>query len=201
MLKKGFFVLLVVMLGLTSSIALAQETRQAAMVPPLMSASVHDPSIIKAGDAYYVFGSHLAAAKSKDLRNWTSIETRVHDKNRLIPNVYTELEETFTWAQTDTLWAPDVAQLPDGRFYMYYCACRGDSPLSALGVAVSDDIEGPYKNLGIILRSGGLRTGWKFLRATRHPNVVDHTSSLMPKASCGWCRFILRRDFHLGDGP
>ncbi|NLH14461.1 MAG: family 43 glycosylhydrolase, partial [Firmicutes bacterium] len=119
MLKKGFFVLLVVMLGLTSSIALAQETRQAAMVPPLMSASVHDPSIIKAGDAYYVFGSHLAAAKSKDLRNWTSIETRVHDKNRLIPNVYTELEETFTWAQTDTLWAPDVAQLPDGRFYMY----------------------------------------------------------------------------------
>ena len=174
MLKKGFFVLLVVMLGLTSSIALAQETRQAAMVPPLMSASVHDPSIIKAGDAYYVFGSHLAAAKSKDLRNWTSIETRVHDKNRLIPNVYTELEETFTWAQTDTLWAPDVAQLPDGRFYMYYCACRGDSPLSALGVAVSDDIEGPYKNLGIILRSGGLRApDGSFYDATRHPNVVD----------------------------
>ena len=141
------------------------------LIPPLMSASVHDPSIIKAGDTYYVFGSHLAAAKSTDLRNWKSIETRVHNANRLIPNVYTELEETFKWAQTDTLWAPDVAQLPDGRFYMYYCACRGDSPLSALGVAVADDIEGPYKNLGIIFTSGGLRApDGSFYDATRHPN-------------------------------
>jgi len=56
-------------------------------VPPLSSASVHDPSIIKAGDLYYVFGSHLAAAKSSDLRNWEPLEDRVHDGNRLIPNV------------------------------------------------------------------------------------------------------------------
>ena len=135
---------------------------------------MHDPSIIKVGGTYYVFGSHLAAAKSMDLRNWKSIESRVHNGNRLIPNVYTELQETFKWAQTDTLWAPDVAQLPDGRFYMYYCACRGDSPLSALGVAVADDIEGPYKNLGIVFTSGGLRApDGSFYDATRHPNVVD----------------------------
>lgn len=56
-------------------------------VPPLSSASVHDPSSIKAGDLYYVFGSHLAAAKSSDLRNWEPLEDRVHDGNRLIPNV------------------------------------------------------------------------------------------------------------------
>lgn len=174
MLKKGLLLLLVLTLCLISAVASAQEERDEVMVPPLMSASVHDPSIIRAGDTYYVFGSHLAAAKSTDLRNWKSIETRVHDKNRLIPDVFTELEETFTWAQTNTLWAPDVAQLPDGRFYMYYCACRGDSPLSALGVAVSDDIEGPYKNLGIIFRSGGLRTpDGSIYDATRHPNVVD----------------------------
>ena len=56
-------------------------------------------------------------------------------------------QETFKWAQTDTLWAPDVAQLPDGRFYMY-TARVGDSPLSALGVAVADDIEGPSRTSG-----------------------------------------------------
>ena len=33
--------------------------------------SVHDPSIIKNDDTYYVFGSHIDAARTKDLQNWT----------------------------------------------------------------------------------------------------------------------------------
>jgi len=48
----------------------------------------------------------------------------------------------------------DIIQLRDGKYYMYYCMCKGDSPLSALGVARADKVEGPYKNLGILLRSG-----------------------------------------------
>lgn len=173
MLKRSLPIWLILCLCFVCAPSIQAEEAEA-MIPPLMSASVHDPSIIKVGDAYYVFGSHLAAAKSEDLRNWKSIETRVHDGNRLIPNVFTELEETFTWAQTKTLWAPDVAQLEDGGFYMYYCACRGDSPLSALGVAVAEDIEGPYKDLGIIFKSGGVWGPDKTVYdATKHPNVVD----------------------------
>lgn len=34
-------------------------------------ASVHDPSVIKDNDTYYIFGSHMESAKSADLRNWT----------------------------------------------------------------------------------------------------------------------------------
>lgn len=64
------------------------------------------------------------------------------------------MKETLDWAESDTLWAADVIQLADGKFYMYYNACRGDSPLSAMGVAVAGDVEGPYKNKGIILKSG-----------------------------------------------
>ena len=127
-MTKYVHLAVVVLLFCLVSVASAQGGGNIEMVPPLMSASVHDPSIIKVDDTYYVFGSHLAAAKSTDLRNWTQIESRVHDGNRLIPNVYTELAETFEWAETDTLWAPDVVQLPDGRFYMYYCACRRNSP-------------------------------------------------------------------------
>ena len=33
--------------------------------------SVHDPSIIYDNGKYYVFGSHIAVAKSDDLINWT----------------------------------------------------------------------------------------------------------------------------------
>lgn len=143
--------------------------------PEFGNVSVHDPSVIRVEDTYYVFGSHLASAKSKDLMSWTQISSGVTDDNVLIPNVTEELSETLSWAQSDTLWAPDVIQLADGKFYMYYDACKGDSPLSALGIAVADEIEGPYKNKGIILKSGmsGIGDDGEVYDATEKPNVVD----------------------------
>ncbi|MDQ0258075.1 beta-xylosidase [Evansella vedderi] len=147
--------------------------------PRFTNATVHDPSVIRVDDTFYVFGSHLAAAKSTDLMNWQQIATSVSETNPLIENVFEELAETFEWAQTDTLWAPDVTQLEDGRFYMYYNACEGTAPRSALGVAVADNIEGPYEDLGIFLKSGmwGEPSEDGPIYDPRiHPNVVDpHT--------------------------
>lgn len=138
---------------------------------------VHDPSVIKAGDTWYIFGSHLAAAKTTDLMNWTLIDSDVHEGNVIIPNAKEEMKEAFTWAKTDTFWAPDVIQLEDGRFYMYYCNCEGSSPLSALGVAVADQPEGPYEDLGVILKSGmgpdQPDENGDVFDATEEPNVVD----------------------------
>lgn len=111
--------------------------------------SVHDPSVIQYEDTYYIFGSHLAGAKSKDLINWTMIGNGVNKSNPIIKDPLKEMKEAFVWAKTGTFWAPDVIQQKDGRFYMYYCNCEGSSPLSCLGVAVSDSIEGPYKDLGL----------------------------------------------------
>ncbi|MDO3408427.1 family 43 glycosylhydrolase [Saccharibacillus sp. CPCC 101409] len=147
-----------------------------AKAPTFREASVHDPSVIKVGDTFYVFGSHLAAAKSKDLMNWNLIASGVTNDNPLIPNVKTELKETLDWAQSDTLWAADVIQLADGKFYMYYNACKGDSPRSALGIAVADKAEGPYKDTGIILKSGmwdQASEDGTIYDATKHPNAVD----------------------------
>lgn len=144
--------------------------------PFLKSAIVHDPSVIKVKDTYYVFGSHLAAAKSQDLLEWTQISSNAQTGNKLIPNVKTEMAEALSWAETNTFWAPDVIQLDDGRYYMYYCNCRGDSPLACLGIAVSDNVEGPYKNMGIILKSGMWgepSPDGKIYDANIHPNVVD----------------------------
>jgi arabinan endo-1,5-alpha-L-arabinosidase len=161
---------------------LGSDARAQAGFTPItfQNASVHDPSVIKVGDTFYVFGSHLASAKSKDLMNWQQMTSSVSATNPLFlngaSNVYTELAETFSWAQSNTLWAPDVKQLADGKFYMYYNACRGDSPLSALGVAVANNVEGPYVNKGIILKSGM----WgqpsydgTVYDALKHPNTVD----------------------------
>ena len=139
--------------------------------------AVHDPSVIRVGGTFYVFGSHLAAAKSSDLMNWTKLADGVNDSNPLFGNrVTTELADTFAWAQVTDLWAPDVALGDDGKFYFYYNACKGDSPRSALGVAVSAKVDGPYVNKQIILKSGmwGLTSeDGTVYDATKHPNVVD----------------------------
>jgi len=154
----------------------SDEEKIADRIPVFANVTVHDPAVIRVDGTFYVFGSHLASAASEDLMSWRQISTQVITGNVLIPNVKDELSEVFEWAQTDTLWAPEVIQLEDGRFYMYYCACRGDSPLSGLGIAVSDNITGPYKDLGIILKSGmwGLPSeDGKIYDANYHPNVVD----------------------------
>lgn len=139
--------------------------------------TVHDPSVIKADGTWYIFGSHLAGAKTDDLMNWTLIDSDVKPDNAIIPNAKEEMKEAFEWAKTDTFWAPDVIQLADGRFYMYYCNCEGASPLSALGIAVADHVEGPYQDLGIILRSGQdaatLDEDGGVYDATIEPNAVD----------------------------
>lgn len=156
--------------------------------PVFKNVSVHDPSIIMTDNKYYVFGSHLASAKSNDLMSWTQLSSGVVEGNVLIPNVKEEFAEALKWAQTDTLWAPDVIQLADGKYYMYYNACKGDSPLSALGIAVSDNIEGPYKNKGIILKSGMMGKGddGEIYDATQKPNVVDPDVFFDKEGSCGW---------------
>ncbi|WP_341937996.1 LamG-like jellyroll fold domain-containing protein [Marinimicrobium sp. C2-29] len=145
-------------------------------LPEFAEATVHDPSVIKVDETYYVFGSHLAAAKSDDLMQWQQVAEGANAANPLFDDVQSELRETFEWAQTDTLWAADVIQLADGRFYMYYNASRGDSPRSAMGLAVADDVEGPYRNQGIFLRSGMWgqpSEDGTIYDARVHPNVVD----------------------------
>jgi len=140
------------------------------------NASVHDPSVIKVGTEYYVFGSHLAAAKSTDLMNWTLVADGVTNANPLFTNVLTALQPAFAWSQVSDLWAPDVVKLADGKFYFYYDSCKGDLPLSALGVAVSTSINGPYVSKQLFLKSGmaGLSDdGVSNYDARVHPNVVD----------------------------
>jgi len=145
-------------------------------VVPFANAAVHDPSVIRVGSQFYVFGSHLAAARSSDLMNWTRIADGVNDANPLFDKVGTALADTFAWSQVSDLWAADVAQLDDGKFYMYYNSCKGDSPRSALGLAVADAVEGPYRNRQILLKSGmwGLSSeDGSVYDASRHPNAVD----------------------------
>ena len=129
--------------------------------------SVHDPSVMRTEDGrFYIYGSHMQAAWSDDLVDWKMFSKL--EKCNLQPNYAVEFKEALSFAKTGTFWAPDVIRLSDGRYYMYYCCCEGSSPLSALGVAVSDSPEGPFENVQILLRSG-----YAGYDATKYPNAID----------------------------
>lgn len=153
---------------------------------------VHDPSIVKVDGTYYVFGSHLAAAKTTDLMDWQYVSNSVND-TPLFDNYASDIADGIAW--TDGFignWAADVIQAPDGKFWFYYNHCGQDNPdtpefdevcwhRSYLGLAVADNIEGPYEDQGIFLRSGHrageLETypveGVTNYNPAVHPNAID----------------------------
>jgi arabinan endo-1,5-alpha-L-arabinosidase len=217
--RRCIFMILIAIALITSGLVVANQLALEAATgqqaddatpptPQFRDASVHDPSVIKVGDTFYVFGSHLAAAKTRDLMQWDKVADGVNPDNPLFDNVLEELKEAFTWAQAQALWAPDVIRLKDGRFYMYYNSTKGDSPRSALGVAVADNVEGPYKDQGIILKSGMWGQPGEdgtIYDARLHPNVVDpqvffdHEGQLwMLYGSYSGGLFIIRMDATTG---
>ena len=78
--------------------------------------SVHDPSIIKDGDMYYVFGTHGGAAKSSDLMDWEYFVNDQIGNHTLLGNIPDNLKEVFNWSGNPKakdvggmgIWAPDV---------------------------------------------------------------------------------------------
>ncbi|QCZ93828.1 glycoside hydrolase [Salinimonas iocasae] len=150
------------------------------------NASVHDPSVIRLDNGeYYVFGSHLAAAKSEDLMNWYSVAGDGVENSPFFDTYEEEAAEGIAWSGgTVGSWAADVIQLEDGRYYFYYNHCASvdsdlcDASRSYLGVAVSDNIEGPYENKGLFLRSGHIgdenpAINGETYNGNYHPNAID----------------------------
>ncbi|EDY81360.1 glycosyl hydrolase, family 43 [Verrucomicrobiia bacterium DG1235] len=136
-------------------------------------ASVHDPSVIKVGDRFYVFGSHGASAWTEDLMNWTQVASGMQSGKVHFTNWQSTLSDLFTWTQAGTLWAADVYQLEDGKYYYYYNVWTDHlSYRSYMGLAVSDDIEGPYANVGELLKGG---TGVAGFDPAFDPNTIDPT--------------------------
>ncbi|MFC5468161.1 LamG-like jellyroll fold domain-containing protein [Cohnella suwonensis] len=138
--------------------------------PPFANVSVHDPSIVRDGDNYYVFGSHIEAAKSTDLMNWTRFTNGYTTPNNILyGDLSGNLAASFRWAGENdsdskggfSVWAPDVLWNPHyvnadgtkGAYMLYYCT-SSTYIRSAIGFAVSRSIEGPYTYVNTLVYSG-----------------------------------------------
>ncbi len=154
--------------GQTSGIL---PTQKAQAAPFKSRVSVHDPSIFKDSDGtYYVFGSHIDAAKSTDLQSWNRFTNGYTAKNNTIfGDLSGNLAKSFAWAGEDledceggfAVWAPDVIYNPDyvnkdgskGAYMMYFCT-TSTYMRSVISYAVSQKAEGPYTFVDTLIYSG-----------------------------------------------
>ncbi|GJM72067.1 hypothetical protein HMSSN036_42830 [Paenibacillus macerans] len=82
--------------------------------PAFTNVSVHDPSIVKDGGTYYVFGSHIEAAKSADLLNWATFTNGYETPgNALYGDLSENLAGSFAWAGEND--SDSKGGLPSGR--------------------------------------------------------------------------------------
>ncbi|WP_077065152.1 LamG-like jellyroll fold domain-containing protein [Gracilibacillus massiliensis] len=171
LIQLGLIAFLVLLLFIPSTVLGEEQTDSEPI--DFERVSVHDPSIIKAKDGtYYVHGSHIAAAKSTDLSNWTSLvesEYQTPENNPIYGNLSENLAESFEWAGEDdadssggfAVWAPDIFWNKDfvwddgstGAYMMYY-SVSSTYNRSAIGIAVSKDVEGPFEYTDTIMYSG-----------------------------------------------
>ncbi len=118
--------------------------------------SVHDPSIIKADDTYYIFGSHKAWAKSKDLIRWEIFRNNINSNlGALFGDIWEDWSKTASNPDMGgNMWAPDVIYNEALGKYCMYMSVNGNDWNSVITLLTADEIEGPYEYVGPVVYSG-----------------------------------------------
>lgn len=125
--------------------------------------SVHDPSIVEDNGQYYIFGSHMTAARSTDLRNWTGLGDGYSELNSVYGKFFDKDKETFAYTGDNgngnySVWAPDVIYNKKQGLYYMYCCTSSTYIKSNLCYATAENIEGPYEWQGALIYSGFTRS-------------------------------------------
>lgn len=141
--------------------------------------AVHDPSIVivykdASGNSYpendagktrtkyyYVFGTQMGAAYSKDMIDWTSF-TPTFSVNGAVTDDYTKsFAVASSWSGHATsadalgnLWAPDIVYNKVLKKWTLYFSQAGDLWKSVIVMHTADRIEGPYAYAGAVVYSG-----------------------------------------------
>jgi len=118
--------------------------RRAKFSPVMNGQNFPDPAVIRTGDGWHAFSTngnvngkavHVQVAYTADYKSWTFRGTK-----DAMPNLAPWVNKAVP-----KVWAPDVMELPDGTFIMYYTASLASAPAThCLGYATSKNVEGPY---------------------------------------------------------
>lgn len=107
------------------------------------------------GEHVYLYGSHDAFGGKKFCPNdyvcWSAPVTDLTDW-RYEGVIYRKTQDPRMTDGRHELWAPDVVQGKDGRYYLYYCP---DDKIKSIGVAVCDTPAGQYAFYGLVKDAKG----------------------------------------------
>ena len=152
-------------------------------------ANVHDPSVIEANGKFYTFSTDnmppefgYQVRESDDLIHWEYVGVAIEGHGNsataagiygggtgALQEVYDVLSEDANWNNVWTLWAPDVVEGSDGKFWLYGCwTARFGQGHSVIFLCKADEVTGPYTFDSILLYSyDGLPTN------NDNPNAID----------------------------
>jgi len=114
---------------------------------PIIPKYLADPYLKYDNGYYYLFatgpaedGRNIPIHRTKDLVNWEFVRGAVINGSKADWNYM-------------HFWAPEVYKIKN-KYYLYYTASPEDSPANSgnrVGVAIADSIQGPYKNVGVVI--------------------------------------------------
>jgi len=122
--------------------------------------SVHDPSVVKNGNKYYIFGSHMDVAYTTDLWKFTKLYTGVDENNRMFTNLFSRSNYgafNFVGKNSEggySVWAPDVMYNKKMRKWVQYFCTSSTYIKSSICYALADNVEGPYTYQSCFIFSG-----------------------------------------------
>lgn len=109
----------------------------------------HDPTLARSGNCYYVFatGGGINIRRSCAGLNgpWSFV-------GHIFPNGLPGWIAPAIGTNPGGLWAPDVTNV-GGTWYAYYAASSFGSQNSVIGLATATNIEGPWTDRGLVIRS------------------------------------------------
>ncbi len=123
---------------------------------PVFNPVLADPSIIRAEDGtFYAYGTedawehsvdfrYVPIVKSDDLVNWEYVGDAFESK----PD----------WKGSGYIWAPDIQYFNDA-YHLYYSLSVWGDPNPGIGVATSENPEGPFEDQGKLFTSDEIDVG------------------------------------------
>ena len=112
------------------------------------------------GDRVYIYGSHdKEGGYTFCMQDYVTYSAPVNDlSDWRYEGVIYKASQDSRYPNPQYLFAPDVVQGNDGKYYLYYCmggdyGCKGYT--GPIGVAVSDSPAGKFKFLGYVKNPDG----------------------------------------------
>jgi beta-xylosidase len=140
----GFLIWLALLLPL-QVVSMSPTPTPSLKAGPVISTNFQDPSLFQLNGTWYAFAGangnppniNVQMATSPNFSTWTVVKG------------YDAVPTLGSWATNPGhLWSPDVNQLPDGSFIIYYSATTKTHPRQhCIGAAISPTIAGPYTAL------------------------------------------------------